>query len=319
MKSQGDIATRRHRLSVDYDLLTQERLQAHGGRSHWMSGMPSRCYTTFRRQFLPHYFASPPIWRIWLRQLSKERALPDFCIIGPAKSGTSDLAVTIMSHPHVMHPLVKELSSTDPLAWKPYYPKIKDVAHRRAQNGVALCAYVAPRLHFIDIPVVLSALRPDTKIVINLRNPVDLVFSIWKWTMLHTKRQLVDRVSPLSTFPTFVDNAIELFPEISSPIGAALHYGIYSVSVGHWLQAFGEQNVRVFDIADYFRDRSNYIYRLEQFLGLPHCPLPPRMQVANENPLRNLSPAPEASAKLRDFFEPHNCRLWDVIGTTYPW
>lgn len=317
-QSRG-IADRRRRLSLDYELNTGALLQAHARPS----GRPGRailhCLAAVRRQFLPHYFSSPPPWRVKIRRIRKDRALPDFCIIGPAKSGTSDLAVTIMSHPNVLYPLVKEFRSNDPMAWRPFYPTLKAVSHHAQRYGVALCPFVGPCLHCLDIPITLSAVRPDTKIVINLRNPVDLVFSLFKWHLLHMEQRLIERIPFLATFPAYVEKAIEVFPELPSPLGAALHYGIYATSVAHWLRCFGDRNVRVFDVGEYFKDRDAYFENLERFLGLPHITLPPRLPVANPNPLVGFTPTPDSSAMLRRFFEPYNRRLWGVIGNVYSW
>lgn len=313
------IAQRRKRLIIDYDFTTRSMRDAHENRPSGVMRAAPRCLAVLRRQFLSHYFVSPPPWRVLMRQLFKDRALPDFCIIGPGKCGSSDLAVTVMSHPNVLCPLVKEPQSTYPLAWKPYYPTLKAVKRHARRHGVALCPLVSPYLHFLDVPVALSALRPDAKIVINLRNPTDLVFSMWKWILLNKEIQLVNRLPSLATFPAYVDKVIALFPELPDPFGPALHYGIYVTSVAHWFQAFGDNNVRIFDIAEYFNDRNAYFAHLERFLGLPHVPLPERLPVANRNPLEKLAATADASAKLREFFEPYNRRLWDLIGKEFNW
>lgn len=314
-----NVIRRRERLSLDYKLFTQAGLDIHNTRRRGVRRMPSRWLATLRRQFLSHYILSPPPWRLWIRQIINERALPDFCIIGPVKSGTSDLAITIMSHPNVLHPLVKEPSSTDPLSWKPYYPTLRAVKRHAQRHGLALCPYVSPSLHYLDIATTLSSLCPDMKIVINLRNPADLVFSFWKWTVLHTGRSLVDRVPFLSTFPAYVDMAVELFPQAPAPIGPALHYGIYVAAVAHWLMAFGERNVRIFDVAEYFADRNSYLQHLEQFLGLPHVSVPLCLPVVNRNPLDQLTPDPGSLRKLKHFFEPYNQSLYELTGTAYSW
>lgn len=320
--SEADIAKlarRRRRLMTDYEDWARTSLAIHSGHARTTETLASRCFTTVRRQFLPHYFGVPPGWRVWIRQFLKERALPDFCVVGPGKSGSSDLAITIMSHPNVLYPLIKELSATDALAWRPFYPTVKAVQRHAERHGLALCAFVAPYLHCAEIPVTMSALRPDEKIVITLRNPVDLMFSTWKWIVLRSEKQLVDRVPYLATFSAYVDQAMELFHEAPGPLAAMLHPGIYATSVTHWLRAFGEKNVRIFDIAEYFRDRSVFLARFEEFVGLPHVPLPPRLPVANRNPLDALTPDAITTAKLRTFYEPYNRRLWKVIGTEYAW
>lgn len=313
------IARRRRRLSIDYKLSLHARLEAHHGHTPWATRAARRCFATVQRQFLSHYFWSPPRWRIWIRQFRKDRALPDFGIIGPVKSGTSDLAITIMSHPNVLHPLVKEFPSPDPLVWKQFYPTLRTVRRHARMHGTALCPFVEPCLHSLDVATTLSAICPHAKIVVNLRNPVDLVYSQWKWTVLQRERQLVERIPFLANFPAFVDKALELFPDNPSPFGFGLHNGIYVNSVAYWLRAFGEQNVHVFDISEYFKDRNTYFDRLQQFIGLPQISLPPQLPVANANPLDGLVSPPETSAKLKEFFEPYNRRLWDVIGAAYPW
>lgn len=319
MSHAESIARRRRRLSLDYQDLTHAWLDARGGGSHGTTRALSRCFSAVRRQFLPHYFLSPPRWRVWIRQLVKERALPDFCVIGPVKSGTSDLAVTLMSHPNVLHSMVKEFHSADPLSWRPFYPTRRAVKRHERRYGVALCPLVAPLLHYVHVPIVLAALCPNAKLVITLRNPVDLVFSEWKWNVLHRQQQLVDTVPFLATFPTYVDKALELFPEAPAPFFPGLHAGIYTTCVAHWLRAFGDQNVRIFDVAEYFEDRGLFVAKLEEFLGLPHYPLPQELPVTNRNPIQTLAPTPEASERLREFFDPYNRSLWNVIGTAYSW
>lgn len=313
------IARRRQRLIVDYEFQTLNMLAAHIGFVPRPRKVAVRCFSAFQRQFLPHYLWSPPHWRVWIRQFAKERALPDIGVIGPIKSGTSDLAVTLMSHPNILSPLVKEFNSTDPLAWKVFYPTLKSVRRHAQRHGVALCPFVGPYLHALDVAITLSVIRPHAKLIINLRNPAELVFSQWKWFVLQAEKQFVDRIPFLATFTAFVDNAIEMFPEAPSPFGPALHTGIYAGSVAHWLQAFGQENVHVFDIADYFRSRNAYFEHLQNFLGLPYFELPPRLPVTNSNPLEGLASPPETTAKLREFFEPYNRRLWQTIGTTYAW
>ena len=311
-------ARRRERLGVDYKDETHNALLAHDGCFRGLTNALWRCRATVRRQFLSHYFSYPPRWRLWIRHFDKMRALPDFCVIGPTKSGTSDLALTIMSHPNVLCPLVKELPSSHPPAWKLFYPTAKAVRRHAQRYGVALCPLVGPYLHCLDIPVALSALRPDTKIVIVLRNPVDLTFSMWKWTLLHKERQLVDNVPFLASFPAYVDKALDRIHELPGPLAAVLQSGIYAISVAEWLRAFGEQNVRVLDVGEYFKDRNVVFRRIEPFLGLPHAPMPQLLSVVNRNPLE-LPPDPETCAKLREYFHPYNRRLWEVIGTEYPW
>lgn len=319
-ESRPDTFERKWRkLTVDY----QDRLSL---ASRYREADGRRCrdalqrYLTFtRRQFLPHYFSSPPKWRLLLRSLVADRAMPDFFVIGPGKSGTSDLAVSLMSHPNVLAPLAKEVDGTDPLAWKPYFPTLKAVHRHEMAHGIALCPLVGPYLHCLDLALNVARLLPKAKVVIHLRNPVELVFSHWKWIVLHTEGRLIESSPFLATFAEYVDAAITAFPGLHTPIHPALHNGIYWYSVSRWLNCFSPRQVIVLNAADYFASRTSYLQRIEQFVGLPSVAIPRQLPIANRNPL--LVPAPEEAslARLRKFFEPYNSRLWGVIGTSFAW
>lgn len=313
------LASRRRKLSIDYDYYTRDADGAPKDKSSSVYRAARLCGYKIRRQFLAHYFQSPPRWRTLLRQISKQRILPDFGVIGTVKSGTTDLAATLLSHPNVLCPLVKEFDSTDPADWKKFYPTTTAVQRHSKHYGACLSPFVSPYLHALDIASSLSYLKQGTKIIINLRNPSELVFSEWKWTILHTKPDVWVRTPYLHTFPAFVEKAIELFPGMHSPVWATLHNGIYWHSVAHWLTCFGEDNVRIFDISEYFTDRSSYLERVLQFLGLPNVVLPEDCPIANSNPLRLPAPTVETKAKLQDFFDSHNQRLWRILGRTYAW
>lgn len=314
-----ELAARRRRLSIDYDFFTRDAKGIARIESNPLAHAARTCAHRFRRQFLPHYFQSPPRWRVALRKLLGSRILPDFGVIGTVKSGTSDLAATLLAHPNVLCPLVKEFDSADPLEWRLFYPTIASVSRRARHRGVILSPFVGPYLHCHEVASALCYIKPHTKIVINLRNPADLVFSEWKWMILHTRREFLARSPFLSSFSAFVEKALDAFPGTPGPIGGTLHDGIYWHSVAHWASCFGEENVRIFDISEYFSDRATYLQRVSEFVGLPHAVLPAGLPVANRNPVTVPLPAPETRVKLREFFEPYNSRLWDLLGFRYHW
>ncbi|MCK9396384.1 MAG: hypothetical protein M0Q44_12435 [Methylobacter sp.] len=105
------IEHKRNRLSRAYQLASEYRRMCNGYMTD--DELPSKLQfvaKSLEYQFLPHYAGSPPSWRTFLRKFNGKRTLPDFCVIGPIKSGTSDLAVNIMLHPNIMTPLAKEFS-----------------------------------------------------------------------------------------------------------------------------------------------------------------------------------------------------------------
>lgn len=85
-------------------------------------------------------------WGLWtcnscLRRFGGRRVLPDFGVNAPIKSGTSDLAVSLMLHPNVATPLVKEFWNPDPQSWRIYYPTERITARLASRAGRRLAPY----------------------------------------------------------------------------------------------------------------------------------------------------------------------------------
>jgi len=319
----NELERRRSKLTRGYDLVASYRMRELGYgtppeyRSRWR-----RMAAMLEYQFLPHYFGTPPDWRLGLRQFGGRRTLPDFCVIGPIKSGSSDLAVSLMLHPNVMTPLAKEFPIGDAESWRIFYPTEDEKRRHAERHGVALAPYLAPFMHSMLLIDALHRARPDAKIVLTLRDPVERTYSHWKWDMFLSGKKRAETLPFLSTFSAYVDTALEVYPEhaMYSACGAsALQTSIYWKSVGYWREKFGAENVMVADMGEYFSDRNGLLRKIQEFVGLPHAEIPSPKVKVNENPIR-VPPADAASkAKLKAFFEPHNQKLWDLIGKRFAW
>lgn len=273
-------------------------------------------------QFLPHYFGYVPAWRRFARKFSGKRILPDFCVVGPIKSGTSDLAISVMLHPNVMHPLAKEILSSDIEKWRMNYPTERQKKVFASRNKVALTPLLAPYLHWMELIYNLSKETPETKVVLTLRDPVKRFYSQWKWEIFLTGKTRSNNLPFLNSFPAYVDKALSVFPD--SPMFTAcgfdpLQTSIYWKAVGYWIECFGENNVLVLDVQDYFSDRNNFLNKICDFVGLPPFEIPKFKDKVNENPIILPPPDEESIAKLRVFFEPYNQKLWHLLGEEFDW
>jgi hypothetical protein len=314
---------RRQRLSRHYDLAAQHRMRRGGYSNSGHSPLSWRLWRDFiELQTLPHYWAEAPRWRLWLRSFAGSRVLPDFCVVGPIKAGTSDLAISLLLHPNVLTPLAKEFWSIDPASWRKFYPTERRARVHAHQHGIALAPYFVPCMDRFDLIYSLSQLTPKRKVVIMLRNPVERFFSHWKWERLLAGKHVVATLPFLGTFSNFVDESLALFPELvphSTSGFSPLHSSIYWKSVSQWIRLCGAGNVLVLDVADYFRSRDECLRRIQDFVGLPYRPTTEFSTRVNENPLE-VQAADEASLeRLREFFGPHNQSLWQVIGKVFDW
>lgn len=314
---------KRELLSRDYARVAEIRMREHGFAKP--EEIPSRYHrwrTAIARQFLPHYFGGAPEWRLSLRSLGEKRTLPDFCVVGPIKGGSSDLAVSLLLHPNVMTPLAKEFPMRNPESWPLYYPRQSEKERHAKLHGMALNPYLAPFINSMELIHNLSRSVPHAKIVITLRNPAQRVYSHWKWDVLLAGAQRAASLPFLSTFPAYVDKCLSVYPEFpmfTASGAGALQTSVYWKAVSLWMEAFGRDNVMVLDIEDYFVDRNSVLSRIHKFVGLPDVAIPEAREKVNENPVRLPPPDQASLEKLRTFFAPHNRKLWDVLGKEFNW
>ncbi|MBL1264297.1 sulfotransferase domain-containing protein [Methylomicrobium sp. RS1] len=317
------IERKRNRLSRAYQLESEYWRM----RTGYMSGqeLPSKlryAAKLLEYQFLPHYFGESPGWRKLLRQLDGQRTLPDFCVIGAIKSGTSDLAVNILLHPNIMVPLAKEFYRPDPEEWRIFYPTKRQKKDHAARYGFALSPFLAPYLHKMDVTYRLSQVQPNTKIVLTLRDPVKRVYSQWKWEVFLSGNKHAAELPFLSSFSTYVDRALSVFP--GYPMYTAtgfdpLQTSIYWKAVSYWMECFGRDNVLVLDVADYFFDSNRFLNQIYEFVGLPSFESPVFTNKINENPIVLPPPDEESMSKLNEFFKPYNEKLWLLLGKEFDW
>lgn len=317
------IVDKRNKLSRSYELIAEHGLISQGYEP--AKGKVSRVdfiKKVFEYQFLPHYFGATPAWRKLIRRFSGKRTLPDFCIVGPMKSGTSDLAINILLHPNVMTPLAKEFGGADPDQWRVYYPTARQKARHAARHGSAMSPYLSPYMHWTDMSRNLSRMQPNTKVVLTLRDPVKRLYSHWKWEVLWAGKALASEMPILTSFADYADEAIASYmvgPLFTACDAEGLQTSIYWEAVGEWIEFFGRDNVLVLDVAEYFSDNNLFMRQVHDFVGLPRFDCPPFDTRINENPLVLAPPDAATIAKLKDFFRPHNEKLWALLGKKFDW
>ena len=310
-------------LSSDYEAFLEGRLTRcglSGGRQkrlslHWLR-------TKLQRQFLPHYFGEPPAWRVALRSSFADRTLPDFCVTGPIKAGTSDIATTLLLHPCVMTPLAKEISFTDFPRLSAYYPTIREKKAIETKYGTALSPYFMPALNLLEFAYKLSNIASQMKIVIVLRNPIWRMYSHWKWELLLTGTHVLKDMTFMHTFDAYADKSLALYPHTPMYTACAregLRTSIYWQAVEVWQSLFGTANILVVESDEYFRNKTAFMYKIQDFVGLPRLSPPSIERRVNENPLTLCPPSDETLERLTHFFRPHNDSLWKAIGTQFAW
>ncbi|MEU0504045.1 sulfotransferase [Nocardia sp. NPDC005998] len=271
---------------------------------------------------LPHYFGRVPPVRLWLRRFGGPRVSPDFACVGALKSGTTDLASYLMQHPSILAPITKEIGHGYPQFWGPYFPTEHEKAEVLRCTGRALTGYFDPLLH--DLPLIdnYSAARPDAKIVMMLRDPVDRAYSHYKWDLFLSNKDGLCAMPYGRTFADYIGYALDMFPAppppTSLPSMPVLSTGVYANAVARWLAAFGKDNVYIVTAEDFFADICKTVRGIHEFLGLPAIE-PVLHHVLNRNPLEFPDPDDASVARLREFYRPWNEQLFELIDRDLGW
>ena len=108
--------------------------------------------------------------------------LPNFLIVGAAKSGTTSLYQYLRQHPEVFMPYLKEPTflagpeTAGRIDTLDEYGELFSRVQREKAIGEASTIYLPdPRAP----QKIMNLLGKDTKIIIVLRNPIDMIYSLW--------------------------------------------------------------------------------------------------------------------------------------------
>ena len=175
--------------------------------------------------------------------------LPNFLIVGAAKSGTTALYGSLSKHPQVFFPEIKEPSFfvaenvrdriptwVDSLA---EYESLFSGSETFAARGEASVLY----LYFFNtaIPNILNYLGSKTKIIICLRNPVDRAYSAY------FDSQRFDSMENLPFEQALNQEKARISDNRFSPMTHYKAMGCYSSMVSAYKDVFSEVKVILFE------------------------------------------------------------------------
>ena len=288
----------------------------------------ARALEMFKHQFREYYFVLPPAIRVAWRSLSaNKRVLPDFTSTGAIRSGTSNLSNYILQHPCIALPLTKELSTVMPKESfiKAQFPKQKEMDALAERYGVAKTGNCSPVLPSISWIYWGKALNPDMKFVIMLRNPVDRLFSHWRWNKMITR--IFDKDPVWKEMPDF-EQAMRLEMQDFANGGCGFHlfsgaglsgflrHSVYLPFLKVFNEVFDKDQLMIVNADEFFLDPIKHVKEVYAFLGLPECE-PIKVNEKNAAPPMQLDPA--FREELVAFYEPLNQQLYDYLDRDFGW
>lgn len=137
---------------------------------------------------------APEKWAYQRGLLSiRELSFPDFLGIGAQKAGSSWLYENLRAHPDLYLPGQKELHFWD----RRYHRSLRFYCRRFKEGGARLKGEITPAYSCLPLSRIrlLAAIRPDLKVILLVRNPVERAWS-------HALMDLVKRGRPFPEVPT---------------------------------------------------------------------------------------------------------------------
>jgi hypothetical protein len=274
---------------------------------------------------------------------------PSFLVIGAQKAGTTALYYYLAEHPRIVPSRDKELGFFAPelFADWPEHPNHRILCTRGVtafddprsyRRAVAWYHGQFPwphelgreRLTFEATPEYLYYPRaakrifdydPDMKLIVLLRDPVERAFSAWNmYRSFGGYRPLIyaTRRETRDFEPAIQAELEELRTGQNSRDPGYVRRGLYHEQLARYFQLFDRRQILVLDSADLRTSTSTAINQVAGFLGLPeHTREGEWQQVL----VGGYDPAmPEPSVRLlREFYAPHNEKLYRLLDRDYGW
>lgn len=263
------------------------------------------------------------------RVTSAVRVLPNFIIIGGQRCATSSLHLYLSEHPAIGAPSMKEVHFFDTqfdlgIDWyrghfptRPYLDLLTRVAGTESITGEGSPYYI----FHPTAPYRIADVLPDVKLLVMLRDPVKRLISQYhhERSLGHetlSLREAIDRE------PQRLDGEEERivreprYRSYSHQHHSYLARGRYAEQLERWFSIFPRDQLLVLESKRFFSDPEAAYDRTLGFLGLPPVH---RTEFEAVNSLEYPAVSADILDELYTYFEPHNARLYDLLGEDYGW
>ncbi len=254
------------------------------------------------------------------RASASRRRLPDFLIIGAQKAGTTSLHAYLGEHPRVLSPATKEIHYFDSefrrgSSWyRAHFPRSTEAG---SLSGEATPYYLFHPL----VPQRAADLLPGCGLIVILRNPIDRAFSHHNHERALGFEQLDFERAIAAESERLKGEEERLVREPHYRSFAHQHHsylarGRYAVQLERWLALFDRDRLLVLSAEQLFAEPVTVAREAQDFLGLEGR-VPGDLSARNARAYAPI--AAEVRAGLRREFEPHNQRLYELLGRDFGW
>lgn len=263
-------------------------------------------------------------------------------IVGAQKAGTSALHNYLIKHPYVVGGAKKELNFfnhhenyTQGKSW--YHKQFKTPLFYHPNN-----TYLdSTPQYLMDMSVAkkLHQYNPKAKIVVLLREPVSRAYSAWNMykqfseLSKNKKSQLMETHIPIDQkekfqslindkpFPSFdeyvnlelTENTLnDFYPNI-------LKRGLYAEQLKLYFDLFGKDNVMVFESNEFKNNKIEITNKVLLSVSLSKLDIEEDQLKSVHSRSYDDPISKETSIKLKEFYKPHNKKLFNLINRKFDW
>jgi len=255
--------------------------------------------------------------------------LPNFLILGAARSGTTSLYQYLTEHPSIIPGVGKEIYFFDKkfqngFNWyKSFFPtKLKMSITENKQKTKCLTGEATPRyLHYPHAPKRVFELLPNIKLIVLLRNPTDRAYSHYQMEVSSGNEKL--------TFEEAIEKEEERTKDIMKKMQndenfysvdfyrkSYLTRGIYLEQLQRWFKFFPREKFLILKSEDLYSNPSKIYQESLNFLGLPKHEL---VSFKAHRMRKYSSIRKETREKLTDYFRPYNEQLYQLLDRDFDW
>jgi hypothetical protein len=260
------------------------------------------------------------------RLLGRRHLLPDFIIIGAARSGTTHLLGQLNAHPNVLAgPRETHFFDSHRYTYGvPWYRlRFPDNAARRRAYAQGLHPVVTGEsspsyLSHPNAPARVARGVPEVRLLVLLRDPAARAASHWAWCLRQCGETRSFREAVEAEIGPPGDTAgIRIPPHkrVGDPL--VVRRGIYQPQLERWQMHFPRDRVMVIQSERWFRDPAGIMAGVCDFLELPRLERLPRV-MRNRNKPHEPYDA-DVLARLRAFYRPYNEELADYLDMDLDW
>jgi hypothetical protein len=257
-------------------------------------------------------------------------ALPDFVILGAQKAGTTSLYSYLCRHPRIAAATRKEVHFYDlnfsrGLDWyRGHFPRrlpgwIEAAAGRRPfVTGEASPYY----LFHPHVPARAAELPPSAKFIVLLRDPVQRTYSHYQFIVRLGAETLSFDEALAAESDRLRDEIPRLLADdryfsFNHQYYSYVARSLYAEQIERWFNHIDRRRFLFLKSEDLFDRPARVLAQTASFLGLGPFDFGAAFPVENGNSYAALDRRIER--RLAAFFEPHNRRLYALLGRDFGW